>query len=328
MASIRESEDTIRRLQGKPVRLKASIYARIALGIISFFFPGLSQCLQRRHMAAFDFLILFGACLLISTVFVVQLDWGIWTPILMAIILLTPSLWAGLNAFLCKNTVGDIDTALGDFFLYIFYALAVIGPYFLVNNTIGFKIYRMRSVATHLEPVLIPGDVVVFDRDAYGLKPIGTSPNSDSVKIGDIIFHRPFSVEEDTAGLNVHWVLATPYDTLQAKEGIITVNHQQPDFPFIVPYSGPDNFGPIIVQKGELFLVDNRWELFPFYIKDVIGKASHVLFSKEYKGDFRFERAGIRLDNSYKLTPVRSDTSDVLSDSMANGDILEESNIQ
>lgn len=249
--------------------------------------------------------------MLISRVFIIQTSLGIWTPILMFTILLLPSLLSVILALRCKKLPGDADTVVRNIFLYIFLYLIAIGPFHLLNATFGFKVYRFPVEDIHMEPLLLNGDAVIVHRGAYGIKNIGPS-RADSVKVGDIVYHDP--VPENIGGDNyfVHMVLAAPLDTLRAIEGSIYVNSIEINMPENHKYNGPENFGPVVVPKSQVFLVDNRGVFFPFYIDDIHGQVIGVLWSRTSRGSFRWYRFGRSIDWLFEPFRIWDDVMDIL----------------
>jgi len=275
-------------------------------------------------MKAFDFLLIYGACVLVSTIFVIQLPLGIWVPIILIALVLFPSIWSGINAFLDKSVMGDADTFVRSIFIYIFFYLLILGPFHFIYHTVGFKVYRLPPQANHLEPLLLPGDAVIFDRDAYGLRTPGVEMNYDSVHVGDIVYHksehRPESKPDTADIITVHYVLASPQDTLMARNGVVTVNGKPVELPSKYPYLGRDDFGPIIVPRRELFVVDNDWDFFPIYLKNVVGRASGILWSRRYDGKWRTERFGMPI----KSPRLLGESVSVKVDSSSTPDTLAE----
>jgi len=283
----------------KKVRYHAPLSYRIIFALLSIPFPGLGQALQKRGMRAFDFVLLSGASLLLSRLFIIQKNWGIWTPVLMLFVLAIPSVLSAISAFRDKRLPGDADSVVRSIFLYVFFYLIAIGPFYLINHTFGFKVYRFTSEDVHMEPLFFDGDATVIHRGAYGFKTFGTT-RADSVKIGDVVFHQP--VPENMGGDNfpVHMVLAAPMDTLRSRDGIIYVNSIAMKMPEEQKYHGPQNFGPVIVPKTQVFLTDNRGVFFPFYIDNIHGKVTGVLWSRTTKGRFRWDRFGSSIDELFE----------------------------
>jgi len=285
-----------KRKNRKPQYEYAPLYMRLIFAFLSLLLPGVGQAIQNKHLQAFNFVLLTGVSLLVSRIFLIQTHLGIFTPILMAIVLVTPSIISAISAFRCKNHPGDMDTIVRNFFLYTFFYIIAIVPFHILNRTFGYKVYLMAKSDIHMKPLILPGDATVIHRGAYGLKTIGSLP-SDSVRIGDFVYHQP--VHEEIGGDNfpMHMILAVPGDTIRATDGHVMVNSSSLIMDKKVSYSGPANFGPVVVPKTQVFLVDNRGIFFPFYIKNIQGKAVSILWSKSTNGRFRRDRFALSTEH-------------------------------
>jgi len=290
------SDAVLRRLHGRTVYEEAPLTIRLVFALFSFILPGLGQALQHRSMKALDFLLIHGASMLFATIFAIQLHLGIWTLLIMAGILLIPAVWSCIDAFMDKVSPGDADTVVRNVFLYIFFYLITLGPYHFINYTVGFKVYVVPTYSNYLEPALLPGDAVVFDRDAYGLRTPGMEMHPDSVHIGDIVYCTLPNRRALSADTRIYWVLAGPGDTLISDEGTIKVNGKVIDIPKPDENSSSASFGPRIVPNNQVFLGDNRKQLFPVYIRKIDGRAMNILWSIEDNGKPRWERFAIPVD--------------------------------
>ncbi len=266
---------------------------RLICALLSGVLPGFGQAIQRRNLRAFDFLVLYGTCTLVALLYVIQFGWGIWTPITMILLIVIPSTFSFLDAFFDRSSPGDSDTVVRSIIFFVFLYIVTLGPLHFINYIVGFKVYRLPKSALQIEPYLQPGDAVIFDRDAYGIRSLPMQ--SDSVHPGDIVFHKLKHNGLTHGKHHVHLVLASPLDTIVSKNNVITVNGRRIIYPTPVEYRGERDFGPVIVPKDELFVIDNTWDFFPIYLKDVTGRAIGVLWSQEYGGDFRMDRFGMRL---------------------------------
>lgn len=296
---------------------ESNFFIRLICAILSLFIPGLGQALQQRYLRAFDLLILYGACLVGAFIFSLQLFKGPVLPIMMLTLFAVPSIVAFFDALFDKSHPGDADTIVRSIFLFIFFYILTIGPFHFLYNVVGFKIHRLPEDATQLEPIFYPGDVIVFDLDAYGIRTPGINLSGDKVNVGDIVYHKSKIKNVDGKAKEVHMVLAAPGDTLVSSNGMIMVNGQRAKMPLISRFSSKSDFGPIVVPKDELFLVDNTQEFFPVYLNSVIGKAFIILYSKEYDGDYRLDRFGKPLQKVDILFPRDSliDTTEAELDS-------------
>lgn len=305
---------------------KSSFLARLICALLSLVFPGLGQALQQRYLRAFDFLVFYGACLVASFLFAIQLFTGPALPIVMFSILALPSILAFFDALFDKSHPGDADTVVRSIFLFIFFYILTIGPFYFISNIIGFKIHVLGKEYTQLEPIFLPGDAIVFDLDAYGIKTPGVKRTGELVEAGDIVLHSRQSKGPDSKKREIHFVLAAPGDTLKSVNGIVTVNGRLVKLPLTAKFTHETDFGPIVVPKNELFVVDNTQEFFPIFFKSVIGKAEAILWSKEYGGGFRKERLGKSFDKIGILFPKDADvdTSDVSIDfiSIAEDEVI------
>lgn len=300
---------------------KAGFGARIICALLSFLLPGLGQAVQQRFLRAFDFLILYGASVVIALLFVIQMHKGIYTPIVMIGIVLIPSLLAFFDALFNESHPGDADTIVRSFFLFLCFYLITIGPFHFINKTVGFKVFRLSQASTQLEPFLLPGDAVIFDRDAYGMRTPGAKMSGHLVEVGDIVYHesnvKDLTHEEHFA----HIVLAAPGDTLVSRNGVITVNSIPLEIPKSGKFSGEINFGPIVVPRDELFVIDNTLNYFPIFLNTVVGKAIGILWSKDAAGDYRRDRFGMEFDHIEILgqKPIVSDSVATVIDSLSIG---------
>ena len=312
-------DDETKKKAVKPKRDHASIFVRLILALLSFLLPGLGQSLQRRHLEAFNMVLLHGAGLLIGKTLAIQWHLGVMTPIVMWLIILLPSIIAAIGAFRSKNHPGDADTVVRNFFLYAFFYLIAIGPFYLINNNFGYKVYRFSSHDIHMEPLGLPGDAVIFYRGAYKTDTFGPR-KIDSIKIGDFVYHK--AVPEEIGGDNfpVHMILAAPGDTLRAVDGKIMVNSMLLKTNSETQYSGLSNFGPVVVPKTQVFLVDNRGVFFPFYIENIQGKEIGILWSKDNRGRFRWDRFGMPIEAI--ASPFEN-----LADSTSSSDTLQKNKV-
>jgi len=306
---------------------KPSFLTRLICAFLSLIFPGLGQALQQRYLRAFDFLVLYGCCLVASMLFAIQIFKGVALPVVMISILSVPSIIAFFDALFDKSHPGDADTIVRSIFLFVFFYILIIGPFHFISNVIGFKIHILNNEYTQLEPVFLPGDAIVFDLDAYGIQTPGVKRTGELVEAGDIVLHSRETKGSDKKKREVHVVLAAPGDTLKSVNGIVTVNGRLVKLPLTARFTREADFGPIVVPKDELFVVDNSQEFFPIFFKSVIGKAEAILWSKEYGGGFRKKRSGKSFDKIGILFPKDADvdTSDVSIDfiSIAKDEIIE-----
>ncbi len=306
---------------------KPSFLIRLICAFLSLIFPGLGQALQQRYLRAFDILLLYGCCLVGSLLFAIQIFKGVALPVVMLSILSIPSILAFFDALFDKSHPGDADTVVRSIFLFVFFYILIIGPFHFISNIVGFKIHVLGKEYTQLEPVFLPGDAIVFDVDAYGLKTPGIKRTGELVEAGDIVLHTRQTRGPDSKKREVHVVLAASGDTLKSVNGIVTVNGRLVKLPLTAKFTRETDFGPIVVPKNELFVVDNSQEFFPIFFKSVIGKAEAILWSKEYGGGFRKERLGKSFDKIGILFPKDADvdTSDVSIDfiSIAEDEIIE-----
>ncbi|MCK5832343.1 hypothetical protein KAH81_01600 [bacterium] len=326
-------DDTSRKKSKKSAKREAPIWMRLIIGIFSIFFPGLGQIIQKKQMLAFDIVILLGASLLIGRMILIRTHLGIWTPILMAVFLLLPSILSFVMVVKCKTLPGDADTVIRNIFLYVFFYLIAIGPFHLINATFGFKTYRFEIENIHMNPLILQGDAAVINRGAYGSKTFGHS-KSDTIKIGDIVYHTP--VPEQVGGDNssVHLILAIHGDTIKANDGEVTVNSKKAITPEEYKYTGPENFGPVVVPKTQVFLVDNRGVFFPFYTDNIHGRVISILWSRTNRGSFRWNRFGRSIESLNKsfviidTTSVNNPDSAIIVDSLISiEDTISVSNI-
>ncbi len=298
---------------------EAGFFTRFICALLSFIIPGLGQALQQRYLRTFDFLIFYGTCMVASLIFSIHLFRGISLAIVMFSFFALPSVVAFFDALLNKSNPGDADTIVRSIFLFIFFYILTLGPFHFLYNIVGYKMYRLKANETQLEPILFPNDVVIFDLDAYGIRTPGIKITGAMVEVGDIVCHETKSKNTKEKKRSVHIVLASPGDTLVSSKGKITVNGRQVKLPLTSKFSGGADFGPIVVPKDELFLVDNSQEFFPIFLKAIIGKAEVILISKEKSGGFRWDRFGKHIGRVDILLPeyIPKDTSIVITDSVS-----------
>lgn len=311
-----ENTTSVFEIEAELDKKKSVFFVRLICAILSAIIPGLGQAIQQRYLKAFDFLVLYGCCMVAALLFAIQLFGGITLPFVMLSIIALPSLLAFFDALFCKAHPGDADTIVRSIFLFAFFYILTIGPFHFISNIIGFKIHRLGKESTQLEPIFYPGDAIVFDLDAYGLRTPGIKRSGELVEAGDIILHESKTRSERSKKLAVHFVLAASGDTLQSINGVVTVNGRLVKLPLTAKFTRDSDFGPIVVPKDELFVVDNTQEFFPIFFNAVIGKAGTILWSREFGGDYRWERFGRSFDKVGILFPkdVDFDTTDVIID--------------
>jgi signal peptidase I len=151
----------------------------------------------------------------------------------------------------------------GRFVFDIIETLALAGILFLGINAVS---ARVRVDGFSMIPTLEDGEFVLVSKINYRL---------GAVERGDIIvFHFPMDPEQEL----IKRVIGLPGDTISAQNGIVSVNGQALNEPYIA--AAPMYSGEWTVPDGQLFVLgDNRndssdshsWGYLPF--EKVVGKA-------------------------------------------------------
>jgi signal peptidase I len=102
-----------------------------------------------------------------------------------------------------------------------------------------------------MEPTLIDADRVMVNKQSY---------RSNGPSRGDVVvFRRPPDVEIDSFNELIKRVIAVGGQTIEARGGVVFVDGQPIDEPYLEPGQTTENFGPVLVPPGELFVMgDNR----------------------------------------------------------------------
>lgn len=164
---------------------------------------------------------------------------------------------------------------LRSFVVQVFYIpSSSMDPTLQVNDRIAVEklSYRFRDVQH--------GDVVVFDSGT----PVAEEPAPFVVRtirsFGQILGVVPTSARD-----YVKRVIAISGDELQIVDGVVFLNGDELDEPYVV-YRDGDNFGPIVVPDGRLFFLgdnrpnsaDSRRSLGAIEADRVVGRAAAVIW--------------------------------------------------
>jgi len=148
----------------------------------------------------------------------------------------------------------------------------------VIFAALRFFVQNFRIEGQSMEPTLHDGQFLIVDKISYRL---------GAVKRGDIvIFNAPPAPDKDF----VKRVIGLPGETVEVRLGIVYVNDQPLDEPYIV-YANQRSWGPRRVGEGEyLVLGDNRpssndsrqWGMLP--AEEIIGKALLCYWPPQYWG--------------------------------------------
>jgi len=164
-----------------------------------------------------------------------------------------------------------------------------------------------------MEDTLLVGDHILVNKFLYGVRVPFTNKTLIPVKDpqrGDIVV---FKFPEDPKMDFIKRVVGVPGDVVACRDKIVTVNGQAEVNPFAVhkdphlipgPYPPRDNFGPITVPAGSLFVMgDNRdhsndsryWGLVDY---DALRGKAFMIYWSWNREDFnvRWKRIGHMLD--------------------------------
>jgi signal peptidase I len=202
-------------------------------------------------------------------------------------------------------------------------ALAIAVALALFIRTFFVQAYKIPSGS--MEPTLLIGDHLLVNKVAYGLRMpesiLGLTPFANSLPYGKYLFSvKPvgrgdvvvFIFPEDQSKDFIKRVIAVAGDTIAVKDGKLYLNGSKvadPHAHFELPedarsdFSPRDNFGPVTVPKGELFMMgDNRDHSYDsrfwgFVKRDAVeGRAIFIYWSWKTEGSsflsLRWSRIG------------------------------------
>ena len=102
------------------------------------------------------------------------------------------------------------------------------------------------------------GDVVVFEKDLGGALPIEEEDPSVVGRIADAfkgLFGFPTGTEQDF----IKRVIAVGGDSVEGRDGVVLVNGEEVDEPYLDPGVETSSFGPVDIPAGTIFVMgDNR----------------------------------------------------------------------
>ncbi|HEC24895.1 MAG TPA: signal peptidase I [bacterium] len=196
---------------------------------------------------------------------------------------------------------------LWDYFKAI--AIAIIVA--LIFRTFVVQAFKIPSGS--MEPTLIPGDHILVNKFTYGIHiPFAKIdiPVSRPMTGQVIVFKYPYARKYNLQpGIDfIKRVVGTPGDKIRIINNRVYINNhifkckytEWTSKKMLPSYDSPrDNYGPIVVPKGELFVMgDNRdnsfdsryWGFVPY--KDIVGQAFMIYFSWNPKNhfDIRYKR--------------------------------------
>lgn len=142
--------------------------------------------------------------------------------------------------------------------------------YFLIDSVIA----RVRVINISMLPTLRPGEFLMVNKLAYRFS---------EIERGDIIvFHYPQNPEEDF----IKRVIGVPGDTVSVMKGVVHINGQAVDEPYI---SDPPTYnGQWMIPEGNVFVLgDNRnqssdshqWGNVP--LENIVGRALVIYWPLE-----------------------------------------------
>jgi len=217
---------------------------RLLAAVLSSFVPGLGEILLGKRRGGTVLLLAFGLVLFgFWPLRLLRTFWGlillIWSTFAILAI-------AVFRAFFAVGVRGGRRPSWAWTFLLVlivWVGLNVDLPLALLGS--GFRAFKVSS--SSMNETLDLGDRFMVDRWYYR----HTSPVP-----GDLVVIK-------TTALVVKRVIAVGGDTVESRDGIVSVNHKELDEPYVqhTGGAGPEmqTFGPITVPSGKLFLMgDNR----------------------------------------------------------------------
>ncbi|MCL4542130.1 MAG: signal peptidase I [Deltaproteobacteria bacterium] len=170
-----------------------------------------------------------------------------------------------------------------------------------------FVVQAFKIPSGSMEPDLVPGDHILVNKFIYGVRipftkftiPV-SRPRTGQV----IVFKFPYAKRYNLhPGIDfIKRVIGTPGDKIQIIDNKVYINNRLyyckyarwTSRKILPPYNSPrDNYGPVTVPKGELFVMgDNRdnswdsryWGFVPY--RDIKGQAFMIYFSWNPKNHF------------------------------------------
>jgi signal peptidase I len=101
------------------------------------------------------------------------------------------------------------------------------------------------------------GQVLVFERDITGVSPVVPDENvfSDIIDALKGLFGFPEGTTQDF----IKRVIAVGGDTIEGRDGVVFINGEQIDEPYLPAGTETSTFGPVNIPEGQIFVMgDNR----------------------------------------------------------------------
>lgn len=152
-----------------------------------------------------------------------------------------------------------------------------------------FVMEPMRVPSESMAPTLQPGDRVLTNKLAYDL----ASPERGDLVVFD-------SLDQSQDEKVVKRVIGLPGDEISIEKGVLMVNRQPPDEPYLAPTANPtpqtfpglQTFGPLFVPKDHVFVMgDNRANSYdsrffgPVPQANLVGEVSLRFWPLDRRGD-------------------------------------------
>jgi len=146
-----------------------------------------------------------------------------------------------------KSDVGQDEIQGTGRFPWVLIATAVVGL-FVVLALLRFFVFQAFYIAA---PSMEPG-IEVGDRVVVNL--LDSGPER-----GDVVVYEVADPQPDAPTERIMRVVALGGDTIEAVDGRVLLNGEPLEEPYLDPATTTDDFGPVLVPEGQLFMMgDNR----------------------------------------------------------------------
>ena len=151
----------------------------------------------------------------------------------------------------------------------------------------------------------VHGEILVFEGESLGEPPADEGTMQRIVRgVGQFLGVVPVSARDF-----VKRVVALPGDELELSDGVVFVNGQALDEPYVV-FRDQSDFGPLVVPEGELFFLgdnrpnssDSRSSLGTVPLDQVVGRSVLIIWP--------FDHAGLLTRDTHEVPPARSQAVD------------------